>query len=195
MIGAWPFLVLGSFLLILVILLLQRAIPSEHVPAESPEDGETQVALFVESFPQQLADRLFGSEDWEFIAKQESRRIKRLFLQQRTALALCWLRGARANATQLMRVHSATARKNSRLEPLVELRVIADYFVFQMLCRVIALVISLRGPVAMGRLVRYADGLSERLHEVITKMLPAKLAYGNSNGDPAPPGAPGARGQ
>ena len=195
MMGAWPFLVLGLILLILVILLLHRAIPSDRDPAQSSEDGETQVALFVESFPRQLADRLFGSEDWEFMAKQESRPLKRLFLQQRTALALSWLRGARANATQLMRVHSATARRNSRLEPLVELRVIADYFVFQMLCQVIALVISLRGPVAMGRLVGYAGGLSARLHEVITKMLPAELAYGNSKGNPAPPGTPGAGGQ
>lgn len=195
MTGAWPFLVLGLFLLILVILLVQRAIPSDHDPAASSEDGEAQAALFVESFPQQLADRLFGSEDWEFIAKQESRRVKQLFLQQRTALALSWLRGARANATQLIRVHSATARKNSGLQPLVELRVIADYFIFQMLCQAIALVISLHGPVAMRRLVGYADVLSARLREVITKMLPAELAYGNSKGDPAPPGAPGARGR
>ncbi len=195
MTGAWPFLVLGLFLLILVILLLQRAIPSDRDPAQSSEDGETQVALFVESFPQQLADRLFGSEDWEFIAKQESRRVKRLFLQQRTALALSWLRGARANATQLMRVHSATARKNSRLEPLVELKVIADYFVFQMLCQMIAAIIRVRGPVAMGRLVGYADALSERLYEVITRVLPAELAYENSKRKPAPPGARRARGR
>jgi len=195
MTGAWPFLVLGLFLLILVILLLERAVPSNHDPAESSEEGETQVALFAESFRQPLADRLFGSEDWEFIAKQESRRAKRLFLQQRTALALCWLRGARTNATQLMRVHSAAARRNSRLEPLVELRVIADYVVFQMLCRFIATVVRLRGPVMMRRLVGYADGLSERIYEVIARMYAAQLASGSNKRAPAPPGAPSPRGR
>jgi hypothetical protein len=156
---------------------------------------ETPAALYAESFPQRLADRLFGSEDWEFIAKQDSVRLKRLFLQQRTALALSWLRGARANATKLIRVHSAAARKNSRLEPLVELRVIADYLVFQMLCQLIASVIWLRGPVAMGRLVGYAHNLSERFYEVITRVFPAELASENSKREAVPPGAERARGQ
>jgi len=194
MIGAWPFLAFGLLLLVLVIFMLQRAIPSGHDTAEWPDEGETQAALYAESFPQRLVDRLFGSEDWEFIAKQDSPRLKRLFLQQRTLLALSWLRAARANATKLIRVHSAAARKNSRLEPLVELRVIADYVAFQILCHLIALVIRLRGPVTMRRLVAYADGLSERLYDVITSVLPAELAYENSKRELAPPGARGAKG-
>jgi hypothetical protein len=195
MTGAWPFLALGLLLLVLVIVLLQRAAPSEHDPAEFSEEGETPAALYAESFPQRLVDRLFGSEDWEFMAKQEPARLKRLFLQQRTALALSWVRDARTNATKLIRIHSAVARKNSRLEPLVELRVIADYLVFQILCQLIASVIWLRGPVAMGRLVGYADDLSERLYEVISRAFPAELAYGHSNRQPAPPGAGRARGR
>ena len=195
MIGAWPFLAFGLLLLVLVILMLQRAIPSGHDPAESSEEGETQAALYAESFPQPLVHRVFGSEDWDFIAKQDIPGLKRLFLQQRTVLALSWLRAARANATKLIRVHSAAARKNSLLEPLVELRVIADYVGFQMLCHMIALVIRLRGPMTMRRLVAYADALSERLYEVATRVLPARLAYENSKREPAPPGARRAKGR
>jgi hypothetical protein len=194
MIGAWPFLALGLLLLVLVILLLRRPMTSGLDSADSSEEQETQAALDAESFPRQLVDGLFGSEDWKFVAKQGSPRVRRLFLQQRTALALSWLRAARANATRLIRVHSAAARKNSRLEPLVELRVIADYLVFQMLCQMIAAVIWFRGPVTMRRLVAYADGLSERLFEVITGVFPARLASGNSKRAPARPRAPSQRG-
>ena len=195
MIGTWAFLLFGLLLLALVILLLQRAMPSANDSEESSEEAETQAPVYAQSFPQRLVDRLFGSEDWEFIAKQESPRLKRLFLRQRTTLALSWLLAAREDATKLIRVHSAAARKNSRLEPLVEFRVIADYVAFQMLCLLIALVIWLRGPVTMRRLVGYADALSERLYEVITRVLPAELAYENSKREPAPPGSQRARGR
>ena len=194
MIGAWPFLVLGLLLLVLVILLLRRPIAWEPDSTDSSEQQQTQAALDAEAFPLQLVDRLFGSEDWEFVAKQDSPRVKRLFLQQRAALALSWLRAARASATRLIRAHSASARKNSRLEPLVELRVIVDYLVFQMLCQMIAAVIRFRGPVAMRRLVGYADRLSERLFEVVPGVFPARLASGNSKRTPARPRAPDQRG-
>jgi hypothetical protein len=193
MIGTWAFLLFGLLLLVLVILLLRRAMPSANDSEES-EEGETQAPVYAQSFPQRLVDRLFGSEDWEFIAKQESPRLKRLFLRQRTTLALSWLLAARENATKLIRVHSAAARKDSHLEPLVEFRVIADYVAFQMLCLLIALVIWLRGPVTMRRLVGYADALSERLYEVSTRVLPAELAYESGKHEPAPPGSQRARG-
>jgi hypothetical protein len=166
MTGAWPFLALGLLLLILAILLLQRATHPEDDRAEPSNEGETEADLYAESFPKRLADRLFGPEDWEFVAKQESARLKRLFIQQRTALALSWLRGVRANATKLTRVHSLAARTNSRLEPLVEVRVVVDYLFVQGLCQILALAIWLRGPVNLSRFIRYADDLSKQLYEV-----------------------------
>lgn len=195
MIEAWPFLAFGLLLLVLVILMLQRAIPSGHDPAGWSEEEETQASLYAESFPQRLVDRVFGSEDWEFIAKQDAPELKRLFLHQRTVLALSWLKAARANATKVIRVHSAAVRKNSLLDPLVELRVIVDYVAFQMLCHLIALVIWLRGPVTMKRLVACADVLSGRLYEVIKRVLPAELAYEDSRRQSAAPGARSVKGQ
>lgn len=193
--GALPFLSVGLLLLILLILSVLRARAADRALMESYEEDQTPAALRSEALLQELTDRLFGSEDWHFVVKQGSARLRRVFLQQRTALALSWLRTVRANARRLVRIHRAGARTSPHLEPHVELIVAVDYLLFEMLCQVIALAISLRGPVAMGRLVGYADGLSARLHEVVTKMLPAELAYGNSKDDPAPPGARRARGQ
>lgn len=193
--GALPFLSVGLLLLILLIFSVLRARAADHALIESSEDDKTPAALPREALLQELTDRLFGSEDWHFVDKQGSARLRRLFLQQRTAVALFWLQTVRANARRLIRIHRAAARTSPRLEPHVELILAVDYLLFELLCQVIALVISPRGPVAMSRLVGYADGLFVRLREVITKMLPAELAYGNSKGDPAPPGVPGARGR
>jgi len=194
MMEAWPFLAIGLLLLVLVILLLRRPTPSLLDSANSSEGHETQAALGPEPFSRPLVDGLFGSEDWEFVSKEGSQRVKRLFLQQRTELALSWLRASRAHATQLLRLHSAAVRKSSHLEPLVELRLIADYLAFQMLCQLISTVVWLRGPVTMRRLVRCADGLSERFYDVITRVLPAQLASGSSTRTSARPSAWSPRG-
>ncbi len=163
---AWPFLAVGLLLTVLVFFLIRRSIASAQDYAESPKGQDLSAALPPESFPRELAARLFGSQDWEFIAKQRSERLKRLFLQQRTALALSWLGGVRANATKLIRVHSVAARTNSRLEPLVEVRVVVDFLFVQVLCQILALIIWLRGPVNLSRFIRYADDLSNQLYEV-----------------------------
>ncbi len=192
--GALPFLADGLVLIVLLILLLLRERSTDQARLESSEGDKTLEALRREALLQELTDRLFGSEDWHFIVKQGSAPLRRLFLQQRTALALSWLQTVRANARRLMRIHRAAVRTSPRLEPQVELTVAVDYLLFEVLCQVITLAIWLRGPVAMGRLVGYADDLSARLYEVIaTRMLPPELAYGNTKGGPAPPGAPRAR--
>jgi hypothetical protein len=184
--GALPFLAVGLVLIVLLILLLLRERARDQDRFDCSEGDTTRAALRREAL-QQLTDRLFGSEDWHFIVKQGSPRLRRLFLQQRTDLALSWLRSVRVDARRLMRIHRARVRTSPRLEPQVELIVAVDYLLFELLCQVIALVIRLRGPVAMGRLVGCADGLSARLYEVITRILPAELAYGNSKGSPASP--------
>lgn len=163
---AWPFLAVGLLLTVLVFFLIRRSIASAHDRAESSKGQGLLGAFPAEFFPRELTARLFGSEDWEFIAKQGSEKFKRLFLQQRTALALNWLRGVRANATRLIRVHSVAARTNSQLEPLVEVRVVVDYLFVQGLCQILALAIWLRGPVNLSRFIRYADDLSKQLYEV-----------------------------
>jgi hypothetical protein len=185
--GALPFVAVGLVLIVLLILLLLR---TDQARLESSEGEKTLEALRRGALLQELTDRLFGSEDWHFIVKQGSAPLRRLFLQQRTALALSWLQTVRANARRLMRIHRAAVRTSPRLEPQVELTVAVDYLLFEVLCQVITLAIWLHGPVAMGRLVGYADDLSARLYEVIaTRMLPPELAYENSKGGPAPPGA------
>jgi hypothetical protein len=193
--GTLPFLAVGLLLIVLLILLLLRERARDQDRFDGSERDTRPEVLHREALPEQLTDRLFGSEDWHFIVKQGSARLRRLFLQQRTELALSWLRSVRADARRLMRTHRARVRTSPRLEPQVELIVAVDYLLFELLCQVIALVIWLRGPVAMGRLVGCAGGLSARLYEVITRILPAELAYGNSKGGPASPGIPRTRGR
>lgn len=182
--GALPFVAIGLLLAILLILSLLRAREAGHALPESLEEESPRDAPPREPFPQELGARLFGSQDYGFIARQGSPRLTRLFLKQRTALALSLLRGVRTHATRLIRVHIAAARANSRLKPLVEVRVVAGYLFIQVLCQVLALLIWLRGPVDLFRLVGYADELSKQLYELTTRVFPAGLATASEGNKP-----------
>ena len=173
--GALPFLAIGFVLIVVVILLLRRPQASDDSLAGQSRDDGSPAALRPGPFPRESAARLFGSEDWDFILRQGSLRLKRLFLQQRKQLALSWLRSASANATKLIRAHRTAVRSNSHLEPLLELQVAADYLLFQMLCQMLALIIQLRGPVNLSRLIGCAESLSRRLYETNMSLFPAQL--------------------
>jgi hypothetical protein len=181
---ALPFLGIGLLLIVFLILSLLREKGPDRPVFERSEGDKTPSALHAEPFPQEWTDRLFGSEDRDFIAKQGSARLTRLFLHQRTALALSWLHNVRVHLRKLMRVHRAAVRTNSRLKPLVELRIGVDYLLFEMLCQLIALAIRLRGPVDLKRLVGRLDSLSSQLSEVIMRFSPSELAREDNKHEP-----------
>jgi hypothetical protein len=179
--GALPFLAIGLLLIVVLVVWALRTSAGKRALMESCEDDKSTDAFHAEALPQKLTDRLFGSEDWDFICTHGTAALRHLFLQQRKALALSWLRTVRTNARKLIHSHLTATRTNSRLELLVELRVGIDYLLFVMVCQLIALAIWLRGPIHLGRLIGYTDALSERLHELIARVLPAELASENNN--------------
>ena len=184
MTGTLLFLATGLLLMVLVVFLLQRPKISTGEASGTFRNDESLDSLQTQHFWQQLAARIFGSQDWDYVVKQGSPRLQGLFLQQRKALALSWLRTTRASATRLIRVHRATVRSSSRLEPLVELQIAVDYLLFVVLCHCLVLAIMLRGPVDLNRLITYVDGLSDRLSSSILRILPLELAAENNTRGP-----------
>ena len=150
---------LGLFLLVLMAVLLYRFRSSGAAQESMPRPG---VPLSVE-IPQELVERLFGSDDWNFVRAQGSEQLSRLFLRERRELALSWMRGVRERASGLMNSHRLAARASSYLKPLDELRVAVYYLLFELLCRSFALAVWLRGPVALAGLIERIDYLSGQL--------------------------------
>lgn len=177
--GATPFLIAGLLLIVLLIFLFLRASVANNALSESSEDESPVAALLQEPLPPEWGSRLFGSQDYDFIAKQGSARLRRLFLQERTGLALSWLQCVRANAGKLIRAHRLAARSSSELAPMVELRVSVNYLFFDIVCRLAALAIWLRGPADLSLLIGYVDALSGRISEVAIRFSTSDLAAEN----------------
>ncbi|HVH72045.1 MAG TPA: hypothetical protein VNB49_13155 [Candidatus Dormibacteraeota bacterium] len=181
MTGAFLFVATGLLLIILLILSFLQIRAAGHALGEPREGDGRRDAFPREPYQQELGVRVFGSQDYDFIAKQGSSRLTRLFLEQRTSLALSLLRNVRANATRLIRVHSRAARTSSHLDPLIEARVVADYLFIQLFCQGLALLVWLRGPVNLFRWVGYADEMSKRLYGLTVKIIPAGLTTEENN--------------
>src|SRR5580704_10941341 len=105
MIGLFPYLAAGLLLLALFVHLVLRRGTEDHDFDVSSEVEGQETRLESRGILPQLTARLFRSEDWEFVTKQGSARLERLFLQQRTAHALAWVRRVRAYVEELMRTH------------------------------------------------------------------------------------------
>lgn len=166
------FLVIGLLLIALLTLVSLRIRSADQVSPELPNSDEAAPAFRADVPRQELSERLFGSEDSEFVASQGSDQLKLLFRRQRTALALSWIAEVRRGTAKLMHVHRLSARTSSQLEPLAELRVAANYFLLMFFCRFGALAIWLHGPAGLSGMIRGVDGLSSRLSQIIYTVLP-----------------------
>jgi len=112
-------------------------------------------------------DRIFGSEDWDFVRNSTSSRIHRLFLKERKEIALSWLSRLRSQARTGMHIHVARVRASEELEPLAELRLAIDYYAFQTKCGVIAAILLLGGPTGLRNMVGQAESLSNNLRRML----------------------------
>ena len=179
--AALPFLAIGLLLIILLIFLLIRSKGSGRSLSQSAEDQETLTDFQLEPFPQELVERIFGSQDWDYVRVYESERIQCLFREERKKLAISWLRGTRVQAKALMRFHKVHAAKSVELEPVSEIRLAFDYFLFRLSCGLLAGLIWLRGPIDAKRLVGFASGFSDRLRSLASALLAAEQPAEGAN--------------
>jgi hypothetical protein len=93
-----------------------------------------------------LGERIFGLEDWDFVSRNTPFEIQKLFLHERAALAISWLRRTRTRISLVMRTHLVAARQTEDLEPATELKLALSYLVFLILCDLLIGCIWLRGP-------------------------------------------------
>ena len=179
----FPYIALGLALFVLLWdFLRKRRTPKGHsfVISDEPLSDLT--------LPSEFTSRIFGATDAEFVAKQGTRQLRRLFTKQRKDIALAWLRCARADAAALMRVHRAAVRTSKQLEPLVELRLAWAYGAYLTYCSFLATLVRLRGPVNLQRLANYADSRSEYLHELVGRFLTVHLSADRHDGNLHPTG-------
>jgi hypothetical protein len=131
-----------------------------------PLGSDDELSNAYESFEDcrgELLDRMFGPDDWDFVLSRAPKQVQRLFLNERKELARYWVSHVRIQAKTAMRIHVAHSRNADKLQPFLELRLAIDYLMVRAKCALVAAVLWLRGPMALRKMIKQVDGLSDQL--------------------------------
>ena len=124
-----------------------------------------------------LGERIFGLEDWDFVSRTTPSEIQKLFLHQRSSLAISWLRRTRIRISLVMRAHLVAARQTEDLHPATELKLALSYLVFLILCDLLIGSIWLRGPIrtrkTIGQTLRTVAWLRGAIEQLMARVDPA----------------------
>ncbi|HEX2713078.1 MAG TPA: hypothetical protein VHM88_12845 [Candidatus Acidoferrales bacterium] len=123
--------------------------------------------------PRALVERIFATQDWEFISRQSSPQIQRAFLEERRGIALSWLRQTRSQAARLLDFHLRIVRRSVNLRPEAEIGLAFRYALFLLESEVLGLLIWLGGPFRSRRTVGYAVRTAQQLSYIRGQLLEA----------------------
>lgn len=113
--------------------------------------------------PGEFVDALFRREDWNFVSQLGSEPLKALFLAERKALAIAWVRATAAFARHIMREHLLISRRSRDMEISTEMRIYSQYVALRATCVILRVSIVLAGPVAVGTLSQRVYQMSENI--------------------------------
>jgi len=124
-----------------------------------------------------LGERIFSLEDWEFVSTNTPSQIQKMFLHERGVIAISWLRRTRMRISLVMRAHLAAAGQTENLHPATELKLALNYLVFRVLCDVLIGCIWLRGPIrtrkTVGQTLRTVVWLRGAFEQLLARVDPA----------------------
>ncbi len=100
-----------------------------------------------------LGKRIFEAGDMKYISRQPSLEARRVFLQERKALAISWLRHTRRQLAYLMDLHLKLASYTYHPSPRSDLSLWFEYRIFALMCDSLVAVVWIRGPFQLGTIV------------------------------------------
>lgn len=165
------FLTVGSLLLVVLFLFLRRTITAPAKIESLSDAHEALNALQSELLPDWFVDRLFSEEDWKFARGHASTHIPSLFDSERKTVALSWLKQTQEHVARLMDFHLRMARQRPDLKPFVEMKLTLEYAQFQLLCKLLAGLIRMVGPIRVRSVAGYAVNIATHLGAVSEKAL------------------------
>lgn len=159
MTGLVAIVILGSLILIFG---LRLVLQSSNTIAKSPsvtleEFASAREALDAAFVEAAAIERIFSTEDMAFVSHASSPKARRLFLDERKALAIQWLRKTQKQVAQLMDLHFRLAGHTHGPHPGFELKLPAKYLSFLFVSYLLLLLLWLRGPFKARRVVAYTS--------------------------------------
>jgi hypothetical protein len=133
----------------------------------------------------ELADRIFDSQDWEFVSCETSLEIQKVFQKERAVLAICWLQRARSETSHALWQNAKAIARSKNVELYTKKELVVNYSLFLVLCSFLIVLIRFRGAFATQRGVNHALHLNARLcndfKDLIMVVEAARPIYSDAN--------------
>lgn len=164
------YVILASALALVVI--LWRGYARTH-RLLADHDLSADSGMATDSFVLEIGPNLFHTEDGALVESEASPAFSRKFREERTALALAWLRRVRRSVNAAMRFHAESARSRADLSVSSELKLALEFVAFHAALGVLYCAVSLQGPFQVAALARYSTSLAGRLKQSAGELAPS----------------------
>ena len=165
------FLVLAALLLLALFFFARPPAQSEAGAKALIEASRALSSLQMELLPPEMVARIFASEDLDYINSSASEEICRMFLAEREQIALSWVGYLRRNILSLRQFHLGSARLYAGLNFRSEVSLALDFAFLLFACRLLEIVLWMRGPYGAPRIVRATTAGAARVCQVSEKSL------------------------
>lgn len=165
------FLLVGALLLISLLFLVRRSPRAEGGGRALAEARQALNSLQIGLLPPELVGRIFAKDDLEYVTSVAPEGIREMFVRERKSVALSWLNQVRKQIVSLRRFHLGAARFYSRLSFRAELTLALDFAALSFACRVLQVLMYLRGPYVAPRMIGITMVTAARVCEISEKSL------------------------
>jgi hypothetical protein len=170
------FLILGTLLIAILFFLLRASGRRSTEQLAAAADASQ-----LESWPEDLGERILGSADWDYVQENASSEVQHLFYAERKELALSWLYEVRRKSQAVMRTHRIRSTMSDNIRIRLELRLLLDYFVLRTSCEFAILIILFSGPRALRRAVRSTSGVTSRIRNLAESLVRVSIVLNHEN--------------
>jgi len=134
--------------------------------------------------PAEMVARVFDRTDLDYVESQGSPELRKLFLNERTRVALLWISRVREQLLSLRQFHAGSARFYAQLNPLTELSLLFDFSRLLLACRMLQVFVYVGGPYAAPRVVGATAAVAAKVcnvsQESLAFLTPAYAAAGSN---------------
>jgi hypothetical protein len=168
---AFSLLVGLTLLIILYFFVRGGKVSAEGSAQQLREARQTLDSLQFGLLPNDLVQRIFATDDLDYVRRAAPTQVQSLFLSERKNISLVWVRRVRGAIVELMRFHRGHARLYAQLSLSTELLLALNFARLLMVCRLLEIALHLRGPYAAPGMVRTVATAAGRVCTISEKSL------------------------
>jgi hypothetical protein len=124
----------------------------------------------------EIGERIFSAADWEIVRSETKGSFARGFRDERTVLALEWLRLLRSQVRSLVDEYRLLARMDGNVRVVDELQMAVQFFLFELTTGLLCWLILIHGPSRVARVFAWSLDSGQELRRMVRQVAPKPSA-------------------